>query len=133
MCSESPSRNRTADEVRSEKARRRLIYDPPELPVERTVPYSQGWCTLVPLAGGVYVISDLRGPLYVGRGTLRSRFDKHQEESHNPKLRAALRRPVGDLSFSWLTVAMPKQAEIEKRFIRALQPLCNDILYANES
>ena len=109
----------------------RLIYDPPQLPIERTVPYQQGWCTLVPPVGGVYLISDLRGTLYVGRGNLRSRFDKHQDDSHNLKLRAALRRPVGDLSFSWLTVDLPEQAELEKRFIRALQPLCNEILYAN--
>lgn len=134
MCSEGPGKNLKKDEERRlEEARRRLIYDPPEVPIERTVPYQQGWCTLVPVVGGVYLISDLRGPLYIGRGALRSRFDKHQDESHNSKLRAALRRPVGDLSFGWITVGMPEQAEMEKRFIRVLQPLCNDILYANEN
>ena len=119
--------------TRLEDARMRLIYDPPQLPIERTVPYQQGWCSLVPPAGGVYLISDLRGPLYVGRGNLRKRFDKHQDESHNPRLKEALKHPVGDVGFSWLTVGMPEQAEMEKRFIRALQPLCNDVLYENGS
>ena len=126
----------TKDEERRqrlEEARRRLIFNPPEVPIEKTVPYQQGWCTLVPPVGGVYLISDLRGPLYVGRGTLRSRFDKHHEESHNPSLRKALKHPVGDLSFSWLTVEMPEQSAMEKRFIRALQPLCNDVMYENGS
>ncbi len=112
-------------------ARRSLIDDPPEVPLENKVPYRQGWCTLVPNAGGVYLISDLRGPLYVGRGNLRARFDKHQEDSHNRDLRMALRNPVGETNFGWLIVGMPEQAELEKSLIRALQPLCNDILYAN--
>ena len=137
MCEEGSGKKRPKKEEerrkRLEEARGRLIYDPPEVPIERTVPYQQGWSALVPPAGGVYLISDLRGPLYVGRGALRSRFDKHHEESHNIRLRTALRKPVGELSFSWLTVEMPQQAEMEKRFIRALQPLCNDILYENGS
>ena len=135
MCGEG-KKKLTKDEqkrMRLEEARRRLIFDPPEVPIEKTVPYQQGWCTLVPPAGGVYLISDLRGPLYVGRGNLRSRFDKHHDESHNPRLKEALKHPVGDVGFSWLTAEMPEQSEMEKHFIRTLQPLCNDILYENEN
>ena len=44
-----------------------------------------------------------------------------------------MKHPVGDLSFSWLTVEMPEQSAMEKRFIRALQPLCNDVMYENGS
>jgi hypothetical protein len=135
MCGEGKKKPTKDEEKRRrlEEARRRLIFDPPEVPVERTVRYQQGFRALVPDEGGVYLISDLRGPLYVGRGALRSRFDKHHDESHNPRLRAALRNPVGELSFSWLTAEMPEQAGTEKRFIRALQPLCNDVMYENEN
>ena len=44
----------------------------------------------LPRSGGVYLIHDLRGCLYIGRSDcLKQRFHTHYELSHNRRLRAA--------------------------------------------
>ncbi|WP_299572992.1 GIY-YIG nuclease family protein [uncultured Williamsia sp.] len=85
----------------------------------------------IPDVGGVYVISDLRGPLYIGRtDDLNRRFHKHLEDSHNRKLRIALRNRVGNVRFAWIFADGPDQRSLEPALIRTLNPLCNDIRYA---
>lgn len=123
----------TMDE-RIASARVRLIEAPPEVHIERTVPYRQAWSLIVPRGPGVYLIHDLRGVLYVGRGgNIRKRFEDHRDGSHNFRLRRALQHPVGELKFSWLHAEYPEQVAHEKALIRAFQPLCNDTLYVTSN
>lgn len=91
-----------------------------------SVPYTPTWGLAVPDAPGIYIINDLRGPLYVGKtNNLRRRFEEHHGTSHNPLLAGALRHPVGQTTFSWLLVAIDALAAIEAEVVARLQPLCN--------
>jgi excinuclease UvrABC nuclease subunit len=106
--------------------RRRMVLAPPSLQPDGSVPFRRGWLLGVPRAEGVYLIHDIRGPLYIGRAeNLRRRFEEHYLDSHNPSLRLALRSGVGQLLFSWVLVAGPEQVELERELIRSLRPLCN--------
>ena len=100
------------------------------LTLEGTVPFRPSYETAVPLAGGVYLVHDLRGCLYIGRGdVIRDRFVRHYAYSHNSGLRRALRTPVGVIQFSWVLALGDQQRALEKRLITELQPLCNEIRY----
>jgi predicted GIY-YIG superfamily endonuclease len=119
-----------AETVVSLDHRNALVHDPPEVALDGTVKYTLGGSIFVPEEPGVYLIHDLRGVLYVGRtGNLYQRYFQHYWDSHNSRVTAALRRPLGRLEFSWMTVDGCDQASLERELIRALQPLCNRLLY----
>lgn len=106
--------------------RRRLISHPPDIALDGAVQFRLSWSLGVPASAGVYLIHDLRGILYLGRGDhLRRRFEEHYLDSHNPALRIAIRTAVGQLMFSWVLVAAPGQIELERNLIRSFRPLCN--------
>lgn len=112
------------------QARQALVADPPDIHLDGTVAYSQGGSLSVPQRPGVYLIHDLRGVLYVGRtANLHQRYFQHYWGSHNNKVTAVLRRPVGRLEFSWIVSELDEQIELERDLIRAIQPLCNRLLY----
>jgi len=112
-----------------EEVRYRLVFEPPEIPFDGAVVFRRGLALSVPQGQGVYLIWDLRGVLYVGRASvLRRRYFDHLEYSHNLKLRRALLRPLGQSHFGWLLDNSP--ASLERKLIRELQPLCNDLLYS---
>jgi excinuclease UvrABC nuclease subunit len=103
----------------------------PALQVDGTVPYRPSHASAVPMAAGVYLIHDLRGCLYIGRGNvIKIRFDQHYEYSHNRHLRIALRNPVGPIHFSWVLARGEPQRLLEKRLIDELHPLCNEVRYS---
>lgn len=103
-----------------------LIDDPPDLHLDGLVPFRLGWDMAVPRAGGVYLISDLRGPLYIGRtGDLRRRYDQHYLGSHNDLVNRALDRPLGEPSFAWAEIPTPDQPAVERELIASLAPICN--------
>jgi predicted GIY-YIG superfamily endonuclease len=82
---------------------------------------------MIPQNEGVYLIHDLRGVLYVGLSrNLRQRFIQHDRLRRNRLLRLAMNRPVGVMKFSWRLVADDdERAELERRLIAILQPVCN--------
>lgn len=103
------------------------------LAVDGTVPYRPSHADTVPRRGGVYLIHDMRGCLYIGRSDcVITRFHTHYEYSHNRRLRRALRNPVGAIQFSWLLTEGKSQKELEQQLIRSLHPLCNDIRYVTK-
>src|SRR5262245_28749379 len=109
-----------------------VIHRPPTLRLDGTVSYVDGWALLVPAGSGVYFIHDLRGFIYIGRtNNLNVRFGQHYWSSHNRGLTAALKHPVGQMQFSWLTCAEETAVKLERAYIRAFQPLTNAIRYEN--
>ena len=107
-----------------------VIWNPPVLRLDGTVSYVDGWALLVPAASGVYFIHDLRGFIYIGRtNNLNVRFNQHYWGSHNKALTGALRHPVGQMQFSWLTCEEEVAVKLEKDYIRGFQPLANTIRY----
>ena len=114
------------------QSREALVSDPPEIRLDGTVDYTMGGSMSVPRAEGVYLIHDLRGVLYVGRTVnLHTRFVQHYRASHNDRVTTVLRRPMGRLEFSWMISELGEQEEVERNLIRAIQPLCNRLLYRN--
>lgn len=114
--------------------RNALVYDPPEIVLDGTVAYTLGGSLSVPQGPGVYLIHDLRGVLYVGRtANLNQRYFQHYWDSHNSRVTAVLRQPVGRLEFSWITTELSQQVQLERDLIRAIQPLCNRLLYRNNN
>lgn len=100
------------------------------LKLDGQVPFRPSYSFDLPQRGGVYLIYDLRGCLYIGRtDDLYDRFDTHHDYSHNPQLRYALRHPVGVIDFAWILAESTEQMDLERRLIRDLEPLCNDIRY----
>lgn len=90
------------------------------------VPYILVWGLAVPRLPGVYVINDVRGPLYVGRSVnLRRRFEEHYVASHNPLLADALRNPLGLTTFTWFLTGPGNLNDLESQVIEQLQPICN--------
>lgn len=85
----------------------------------------------VPSAQGVYIVHDLRGPLYVGRSqNLNKRFFDHLTDTHNPDFAELLKNPQGSMRFSWLeTTSITETEQLEKQVIRHLKPMCNKIRY----
>ena len=98
---------------------------------DQEVAFRRALSWAVPPDGGVYVISDQRGPLYVGRSfNLRLRFAQHLDHSHNRSLRRALSVPYGDVIFRWRLLSETEQDEAEPALVQALKPLCNVVLFA---
>ncbi|WP_157695141.1 GIY-YIG nuclease family protein [Nakamurella panacisegetis] len=119
-----------ADAVTTFDHREALVHDPPQMVLDGTVRYTLGGSVSVPADPGVYLIHDLRGVLYVGRtANLYQRYFQHYWDSHNSRVTAALRRPLGRMEFSWMSVDLVDQADLERTLIRSLQPLCNRLLY----
>jgi excinuclease UvrABC nuclease subunit len=115
------------------RIREALVHDPPEVVVDGTVDYTLGGSLSVPEEPGVYLVHDLRGVLYIGRtANMHQRYLQHYRDSHNSRVTAVLRRPLGRLQFSWMTVDVCDQARLERNLIRAIQPLCNRLLYRND-
>jgi len=109
-----------------------VVHNPPTLRLDGTVAYVEGWALLVPAESGVYFIHDLRGFIYIGRtNNLNVRFSQHYWGSHNRSLTAALKRPVGQIQFSWLMCEERVAVELEKDYIRGFQPLTNAVRYGN--
>jgi len=107
-----------------------VIYNAPTLRLDGTVAYVEGWALLVPAESGVYFIHDLRGFIYIGRtNNLNVRFGQHYWGSHNRALTTALKRPVGQTQFSWLTCSEETAVTLEKEYIRGFQPLANAVRY----
>ena len=81
----------------------------------------------IPKKGGVYLIHDLRGVLYVGRTcNLYRRFNEHYWSADNERLSLVLRQPFGELRFSWAIVENKgERADLETRLIAWLRPTCN--------
>ena len=103
-----------------------LVESPPAVDLDGSTYFRLGWAAAVPARPGVYLIHDIRGPVYIGRAeNLRRRVEEHYLNSHNPAVRRAIRRPVGRLLFSWALVAAPEQGEFERTLIKSLRPLCN--------
>ncbi len=84
----------------------------------------------VPKKGGVYLIHDLRGVLYVGRTcNLYRRFDEHYWLTDNELLALAMRKSFGELNFSWVIVENKSEmADLENHLIAWLLPACNRLL-----
>ena len=109
-----------------------VIYSAPTLRLDGTVAYVAGWALLVPAECGVYFVHDLRGFIYIGRtNNLNVRFGQHYWGSHNRALTTALKRPVGQTQFSWLTCDAEAAVTLEKEYIRGFQPLANAVRYGN--
>ena len=113
-----------------EEARQDLIFDPPRIQLDRSIPARPGLTGCVPDREGVYLFHDLRGVLYVGRSSsLRQRFLQHLGEGHNTWLNAALNFPVDQVRFSWVLVGPGESEELERELVRAFRPLCNRITF----
>ena len=113
-----------------EEARQDLIFDPPRIQLDRSIPARPGLTGCVPDREGVYLFHDLRGVLYVGRSSsLRQRFLQHLDEGHNTWLNAALNFPVDQVRFSWILVGPGESEELERELVRTFRPLCNRITF----
>lgn len=103
-----------------------LLDDPPAAHLDGPVPFRLGWDMAVSRAGGIYLISDLRGPLYIGRtGNFRRCYGQHYLGSHNDLVNRALDRPLGEPSFGWVEIPEPQQPAVERQLVGALAPICN--------
>lgn len=106
-----------------------LLFDPPDIAADGEVLLRAGWMLCIPAQPGVYLISDIRGPLYVGRtSNLRDRCGQHLAYSHNPLVRTVIEHPVGSLKFSWLLAPESEIPALEADLIDRLQPLCNQTM-----
>src|SRR5688572_5650150 len=103
------------------------------LPLPRfdgSAPFRQGRDLLVPARGGVYLLHDLRGLLYVGRTSdLRRRFAQHYWLASNPYLKLAVERAAGELLYSWVFSDGADRESLEIQLITAYQPPCNRLRY----
>ncbi len=73
--------------------------------LDGSAPFRRTSDVLLPRSGGVYIIHDLRGALYVGRtGDLLRRFQEHETLPPNRLIGMARRSAVGPLHFSWITL-----------------------------
>jgi predicted GIY-YIG superfamily endonuclease len=128
--SESAPTDSTANVEFWPRVREALVQSPPEIALDGTVQYTAGGSIVMPPRPGVYLIHDLRGALYIGRtANLHTRYRQHFWGSHNDRVNVALQRPVGRMDFSWMIVDLNEQAAVERELIRAIQPLCNRLLY----
>jgi predicted GIY-YIG superfamily endonuclease len=95
--------------------------------LDGSVPFRRTSDVLLPRSGGVYIIHDLRGALYIGRtGELLRRFQEHETLPTNPLIRMARRSAVGPLHFSWIELPDARRRRaVEAELIRALDPPCN--------
>lgn len=114
-------------------SKRFRLFQPFQMPPHKSVPFALSYALEIPCRGGVYLIADLRGVLYVGRtDDLRRRFKQHfHGTSDNPYLWQATQYPVGHLRLLWSECYGDRQVELEKILIREFQPPCNRHLYQN--
>jgi GIY-YIG catalytic domain len=111
--------------------RKQVTHSPPLLRLDGTVAYLEGWALLVPPESGVYFIHDLRGFLYIGRTrNLNLRYRQHYWASHNAALVAALKAPIGRVSFSWITCEADLANRLERTYVHAFQPRTITIRYS---
>ena len=112
------------------EARTHLIQEPPQVEFDGEAPFKSAFRIRVPESPGVYMISDLRGPLYIGRTyDLYVRYDNHLTYSHNENLRRALDNHLGIVYFRWIESEASETARLEKELISRMLPLCNDHKY----
>lgn len=97
------------------------------LVLDGTVAFRRTSDVLVPVLGGVYLIHDLRGVLYVGLSRdLRRRFQEHEGQPTNPLIAEARANALGPISFSWISVRDTlRRAAVEAELIAAFDPPCN--------
>lgn len=121
-----------ADQRAPRKPRRRSTPHPRltlqlKIQLDGSVPFRRTSDVLVPRSGGVYMLHDLRGALYVGRTIdLLRRFEEHESLPSNPLIAMARRSAVGALYFSWISLSDAKRRRaVESELIRALDPPCN--------
>lgn len=95
--------------------------------LDGSVPFRRTSDVLLPRSGGVYILHDLRGALYVGRTIdLLRRFQEHETLPANPLIGMARQSAVGPLHFSWITLNDGRRRRaVEAELIRALDPPCN--------
>ena len=110
--------------------RQALLNMPLDVELSGSTPFRHTRHIYVPKKGGVYLIHDLRGVLYVGRSrNLYRRFDEHYWLTDNELLSLAMRQSFGEITFSWVIATEErKRAELEHRLIAWLRPACNRLL-----
>ena len=113
-----------------DKRRQALLHIPLDVELSGSTAFRHTRHTYVPKKGGVYLIHDLRGVLYVGRSrNLYRRFDEHYWLTDNELLSLAMRQSFGEITFSWvITEEERKRIELEHRLIAWLRPACNRLL-----
>ena len=113
-----------------DKRRRALLHIPLDVELSGSTAFRHTRHIYVPKKGGVYLIHDLRGVLYVGRSrNLYRRFDEHYWLTDNDLLLLAMRQAFGEITFSWVIAEEErKRMELEHRLIAWLRPACNRLL-----
>ncbi|MEL6364107.1 MAG: GIY-YIG nuclease family protein [Pseudomonadota bacterium] len=106
---------------------KRTLTDIDDLTPNGSVPFAHTERLLVPKRAGVYLIHDLRGPLYVGAtADFTRRFHEHFWLPTNAELAHAVAVPFGQTLFTWFLKADRKERfALERRLIRDLFPACN--------
>jgi excinuclease UvrABC nuclease subunit len=109
---------------------RRLLELPPLPAPDGIVAFRSLDLVLVPEVPGVYLINDLRGALYAGQSNdLRARGFEHIEAERNDRLKRARRAGFGQMTFSWIAVANPRERDaLERQLILWLRPPCNAVV-----
>ena len=113
-----------------DKRRQALLHMPLDVELSGSTAFRHTRHIYVPKKGGVYLIHDLRGVLYVGRSRdLYRRFDEHYWLTDNELLSLAMRQPFGEITFSWVIAEEErKRAELEHHLTAWLRPTCNRLL-----
>jgi len=130
--SKQPHLKTSFSSLRCLLARRRqeLLSVPVEMEVSGSTAFRHTRQIYVPEKGGVYLIHDLRGVLYVGRTqNLYRRFDQHYWLTGNEFLSLAMRQSFGELTFSWVIANNDRErANLESHLITWLRPVCNRLI-----
>lgn len=114
----------------ADRRRQALLHMPLDIELSGTTAFRHTRHIYVPKKGGVYLIHDLRGVLYVGRTrNLYRRFDEHYWFTGNELLALAMRQSFGEIAFSWITANDERERiDLESRLIVWLRPACNRLL-----
>lgn len=110
--------------------RRELLLVPVHIEMSGSTAFRHTRHIHVPKKGGVYLIHDLRGVLYIGRTrNLYRRFDEHYWLAENEFLSLAMRQPFGEITFSWvIDEDEGDRVDLESRLIAWLRPVCNRLV-----
>ena len=113
-----------------DERRQALLQMPLDVDLSGSTPFRHTRHMYVPKKGGVYLVHDLRGVLYVGKSrNLYRRFNEHYWLTDNELLSLAMRQSFGEITFSWVIANEEwKQAELEHNLIAWLRPVCNRLL-----